>query len=223
MKIMIYLAVWRRPEITEICFMCINRLREAFDIDAFAVISEEEMKPLCDRYDVKYCMYKNLPLGEKKNYGLSQALKLDWDYLLEIGSDTLVKDKLLRTYTWDVDVMGALNFGFIHEDGVCRELKAKVLTFSGGRAISRKAAMSGKLWNDQKNRGLDNNSLMRLCQAGFFETRFQTDEPLVIDVRGPDNIWPDRKSGVKCSFDYLVNGLSDQEIKAIRSYVGNQN
>lgn len=203
--------------------MGINRLRGSFNVDAFAVISEDSMIPLCDKYNIKYCMYKNLPLGEKKNYGVSQALKLEWDYLLEIGSDTLVKDQLLRTYTWDTDVMGALNFGFIHPDGICRQLKSKVSSMGGGRAISRKAAMSGKLWTDNKNRGLDGNSLIRLCQGGFFEKRFQTEEPLVVDIRGPENIWPRRKLGVKVSFDKIVNGLGENEINAIRSYVGNQN
>ena len=80
MRLMIFLAVWKRPEITEICFMGINRLRKSglFPIEAMAVISEESMKPLCKKYGIDYVMYKNEPLGEKKNYGLREAMKKDF-------------------------------------------------------------------------------------------------------------------------------------------------
>jgi hypothetical protein len=86
-KILIYLAVWKRPQITELCFLGIQRLRRSFNVEALAVISEEEMKPLCEKYGVHWVMYKNEPLGEKKNYGLRKAKEFDFEYLMEIGSD----------------------------------------------------------------------------------------------------------------------------------------
>jgi len=100
MKLLVFLAVWKRPEITEICFMGLVRLRKKsrHPIEAFAVISEESMIPLCNKYDIKYTFYKNDPVGEKKNHGLTEAMKLEWDYLIEIGSDDLVKNELIEKY-----------------------------------------------------------------------------------------------------------------------------
>lgn len=100
MKILVYLAVWQRPEITEICFMGLSRLRKnsRLPIECFAVISEESMIGLCEEYDIKWTFYKNEPLGEKKNHGLTEAMKLDFDYLIETGSDDLIKDELIELY-----------------------------------------------------------------------------------------------------------------------------
>src|SRR5688572_7778218 len=127
-KLLIFLAVWKRPEITEICFMGINRLRKSglFPIEAFAVISEESMIPLCEKYDVQYCFYKNQPLGEKKNYGLSQAMKKDFDYLIEIGSDDLLKTELLEAYApyfGHKHFIGLSSFYYLNsEDFECRKI-----------------------------------------------------------------------------------------------------
>src|SRR5688572_14122986 len=101
MKLLVFLAVWRRPEITEICFMGIKRLQNyslSFHVAPFAVISEESMIPLCERYGVEWCMHENLPLGAKKNFGLSQLRDKDFDFMMEIGSDDLILGELLNQY-----------------------------------------------------------------------------------------------------------------------------
>lgn len=101
-RVLVFLAVWQRPDITEICFMGINRLKnyshDRFNINALAVISEEEMIPLCDKYGIDYIFHENLPVGKKKNAGLTEAFNKDWDYLLEIGSDNLLRNEVLDLY-----------------------------------------------------------------------------------------------------------------------------
>ena len=143
MKLLVFLAVWKRPEITEICFMGISRLRKnsRLPIEALAVISEEEMIPLCEKYDIKWTFYKNDPLGEKKNHGLNEAMKLEWDYLIEIGSDDLVKDELIEKY---IPLMGKYEmFGtkdsviIDSATGTCRRLQSDT-PYGLGRCISRK-------------------------------------------------------------------------------------
>lgn len=145
-KLLIFLAVWRRPEITEICFMGIDRLRRSglFPIEALAVISEDSMIPLCKKYSIDFCMYKNLPLGEKKNYGLSVAMgKSGWDYLLEIGSDDVLKNEILELYKplteQGIDFFGIKHFYYLNsETGECRRLQSDT-TYGAARCISRKA------------------------------------------------------------------------------------
>lgn len=144
MRLLVFLAVWKRPEITEICFMGLRRLikNSRYPIEAFAVISEESMIGLCEKYGIKWTFYKNDPLGEKKNHGLNEAMKLEWDYLLEIGSDDLVKDELVELYApffGKYDLFGTKDAIIINsEDGTCRRLKSDT-TYGLGRCISRKA------------------------------------------------------------------------------------
>lgn len=144
MKVLIFLAAWKRPEITEICFMGINRLRKnsRLPIETLVVISEESMIPLCNKYDIRWTFYKNDPLGEKKNHGLNEAMKLEWDYLVEIGSDDLIKNELLELY-YPFMERGESFFGtkdaviIDSNNGNCRRLKSDT-PYGLGRCISRK-------------------------------------------------------------------------------------
>lgn len=229
MKIILYLAVWQRPEITEICFMGIQRLmqRKDFDISAFAVISEESMKPLCDKYGIEYCVFNNFPLGEKKNNGLNEVMKKDFDYLIELGSDDLIKDEVIdayKPYFGVRDFLSLTSVCFINsENGACKVTEPR--TFFGlGRAISKegikKAALrkDGKyrLWKSYLNKGLDNDSAFRLAFAGVLEKRVRT-EPIVIDIKSAVNLHGFEKiEGIDYPLEKALQGLSENEITAIR-------
>ncbi len=222
MRLLIYLAVWKRPEITKICFMGIDRLRNAgiHDIEALAVISEEEMKPLCATWNIEWVMYKNHPLGEKKNFGLRQALRVEFDYMVEIGSDDLLKTDLLNVYAWDRDVMGVNSVAFINADtGSCKMMSGKVGVFGAGRAIHRRVIEKLiDLWPDKASRGLDKCSSFRMASAGFLEKRYTTAEPLVIDIKSDVNIWGYRQiSGISYPIAKALEGLGEQEIDAINA------
>jgi hypothetical protein len=224
-KVLIFLAVWKRPEITEICFMGLERLRKKFGVQAFAVISEEPMIPLCEKYGVDWCMHENDPLGTKKNFGLTQAMKKDFDFMIEIGSDDLLKDGIFELYPFDRDVMALKDFIMINsEDGECRRLRDRDANFGLGRAISRKALESCKckdgvyrLWGERHSHGLDNNSTFRLAGKGFLEKRYASAEPLAIDIKSAVNIWPFQKIGTEYDFDKAMDGLGENEIEAIKS------
>lgn len=140
MNALIYLAVWRRPEITKICFMGINRLRKRFPLDALAVISEESMIPLCEEFGIRWTFHENDPLGAKKNHGLNEAMKLDWDYLIEIGSDDLLKDEIFELYQKQFgkhEYFGVKSLVFLDsETGRCRKYSSDTI-FGLGRCMSR--------------------------------------------------------------------------------------
>lgn len=227
-KVLIFLACWKRPEITEICFMGIQRLIKSgvFEMEAFAVISEETMIPLCEKYGVEYCLYKNNPVGEKKNYGLNQALKKDWDYILELGSDDLIKTELLKIYEpllGHKHVLSMDHFVYLNsENGDCRRYKTKS-SFGIGRMISRAAVehFKGNLWNSKFNQGLDNSSNFLLARHGYLEKRILSDKPLGIDLKSKDNIWPfNYLTGVEYSLEETLEGYSEAEKEAIESLIG---
>lgn len=223
-KLLIFLPVWKRPEITEICFMGVNRLRKSglFPIEAFAVISEESMIPLCQKYDVKYCFYKNEPLGEKKNYGLSQAMKLEWDYLIEIGSDDVLFDSYLTAitpYLGTHDLIGICHVIHINsEDLACKRINT-YSPFGQGRAIARKVIEKlGKLWPDKNNKGQDNYSYWRMVNAGFIPVQVRSDKPLGIDIKSEVNLWPfNYFVGVDYPLEDALSELSECERDAINN------
>jgi hypothetical protein len=262
--VLIFLAAWRRPEITEICFVGLNRIKNRFGYEALVVISEESMIPLCEKYNIRWTFYKNEPLGEKKNHGLNEAMKLEWDYLLEIGSDDLIKDELIELYQplfGKYDYFGTKDAVIIDSaTGRCNRLKSDT-TYGLGRCISRKvieevcygveilakddiitrgrttpkgkknffkipmakeleqlgrleiiSAPRYRLWKDDINRGLDNNSDYFLMTQGIGHRAIKTNEPLTIDIKGKDNIWPyDPKIGTAYDLNEALKGLSEEE------------
>lgn len=264
MKVLVFLAVWKRPEITEICFVGLKRLKNRFPIEALAVISEESMIPLCEKYGIRWTFYKNEPLGEKKNHGLNEAMKLEWDYLLEIGSDDLVKDELIELYSeyfGKYEYFGTKDAIIIDsETGNCRRLKSDT-TYGLGRCISRgtiekncygveilakenivcrgrstptgqkgffkievakeleglgRLEITGKpryrLWKDDINKGLDNNSDFFLMTQGVGHRAIPTNKPLCIDIKGKDNIWKfNPELGISYDLSKALEGLSQEE------------
>jgi hypothetical protein len=127
-KVLCLTALWQRPEITAICFRGLCRLREEIDLTALAVHSGG-YEDLCQKYDVIPVEHRNLPLGEKWNFGLMEALKYDWDYLLTLGSDDLLSGELLKLYTWQDEAAG------INRCGIFDTLTGKTAIFENSYAI----------------------------------------------------------------------------------------
>lgn len=143
-SILIFLACWKRPEITELCFKGIQRLKaydpDRFRISALAVISEREMIPLCVKYGINWTFADNLPVGRKKNRGFNIAFNFQWDYLLEIGSDDLLRNDILDLYEpmmlKGVPVFGTNRLVFYNsETGEARNYKSEALAM--GRCMKR--------------------------------------------------------------------------------------
>lgn len=221
-KLLIYLAVWKRPQITELCFLGINRMKThpAYDIQALAVISEESMIPLCEKYGVNWVMYKNEPLGEKKNFGLSKAKEFEFDYLMEIGSDDLILNELLddyKNYIGKYDFFGINDAAYINsETGDCRRLISNNSTYGAGRMIHRRIleSVNWKLWNDGINKGMDNNSILSLLRKGIGYKKVKPMEfPGVIDVKSDVNIWKfNYYLGYHYDIKEILKRLSKEEV-----------
>lgn len=221
MKILFYLAVWKRPEITEICFMGLRRLMKKFNAESLAVISEESMIPLCEKYGVMWMMHNNLPLGKKKNAGLKHSLNLDWDYVIELGSDDLIKNELIDLYKplfGEHEYIAINSVSFINsETGKCRWIP-KGSPFGLGRCLSRTVIERFPDLYQEANSGLDKKILFKLINSGVPQRYVSSDKPLTVDIKSKVNIWQyDHMMGVKISFDEVVSGLGEDEIEAIKN------
>lgn len=226
-KILIFLAVWQRPEITELCFVGIDRLKantQDFEIETLAVISEESMISLCEKYNVHHVMHENQPLGQKKNFGLDAARRFNFDYLMEIGSDDLILDELLISYKEPINAgvkfFGIKDAAYIDsEAGYCRRLTSNS-TYGAGRMIHRNLLeMVGfKMWKDGISKGMDNNSVFAFMKMGIdYKQVNPLDFPCVIDVKSAVNIWPfNHRIGVEYDIDKIFARLSEKEVSLIK-------
>lgn len=103
-KILLFFAVWQRPEILQICCEGVKRLcsykPEKFDITPFAVASPDDPAiQVLEKYEIPFTLAPNDFLGKKKNIGLKTALEnVSFDFMLEMGSDDLISNKLLDLY-----------------------------------------------------------------------------------------------------------------------------
>lgn len=179
MRIIFFLACWKRPEITELCFMGLKRLMkykpEKFQCSAFAVISEESMIPLCEKYDIEFLMYNNDPVGMKKNAGLSKVLEKDFDYVIELGSDDLILNEVLDLYLPHMkkgeDFFGCKNLLMIDAtDGNARQWFYDPDLVQGlGRCMSKKLLMefTDCVWVKMKTSVVTENAIISIGEEGF--------------------------------------------------------
>ncbi len=96
MKILAYMAIWKRPEITE---KCIKGLKD-LGLEVFAVVSEDWAEDLCKKYKAGFVRAENNPLGKKLNTGLAALMGLKFDYLMTIGSDNFINPALFEAYKY---------------------------------------------------------------------------------------------------------------------------
>ena len=146
-KLLILIPIWQRPEITEICFSGLDRLRShRSGIEVLGIISEESYIDRCIAHNVEHTFFENQPLGKKKNHGLKEALKRDWDYLIEINSDDVIKIEFLDIYdTMTDDYLALRNFCFMDSKTLeLRQIETKT-AYGIGRRYSRKAVEACKV------------------------------------------------------------------------------
>lgn len=227
-NLLVFVAVWKRPDITELCFMGIDRIKKhpMYNIQALAVISEKEMIPLCNKYKINWVMTENNPLGRKKNYGLKQASNIDFDYMLEIGSDDIITDDLLDQYLEYYDkyeAFGVQDICYVESVNLeCRRFNSHLSTYGAGRVISRKVleSVEWRLWNDDINRGLDNDSIrkMKSANVNYFKVP-PMDVPGVIDIKSDENIWKfNYFLGSGYEIEKVLNKLSKSEVDKLMTF-----
>jgi hypothetical protein len=118
-------------------------------LEAFCVLSPEDdtyNQKLLDKYGIEYTWFKN-KLGAKKNHGLNEVMKKDFDYLLEMNSDDIIKDELMGVYQnlmeQGEDFIGLGNFAFYNSNtGESKHRKGNTL-FGIGRAYRKEALANG--------------------------------------------------------------------------------
>lgn len=217
MKILIYTPIYKRPEIVKLYIQSLKRLLINYDL--LVVVSPEDpfYWDIIDMLppDAYIKCHKNKPFGAKKNAGIEVAKLLDWDYMMELNSDSIVNPRIFELYESYMQkktpFFGLNNlFAVDYYTTECIFIPSynEDMTFGSGRMLHRSALLD-KLWVDELNEGMDSNMRSRLLKSGVEETVVNNGEiPMIVDVKTDTSIWHydflKQRSRNTVSYEYLI-------------------
>lgn len=166
-RFMIFTAFHEREHISKLYWQHIETLREHHNICTFAMVSDDANERLAEQHSDYFIRTENKPIGRKMNLGLTCAMKIPFDYFIQLGSDDVCTGALLTKYS-------ELNLPFMHIDKLLIYDARKNIYFDynvsgvcgAGRCISKNTLVNSiiktdygyHLWDDWKNSGLDGDS-----------------------------------------------------------------
>lgn len=195
----VFTPVWERPQITEIYCLGVKRL----GLEAFCIVSPEDTsnnKEIILDYGFEVFEYPNNPLGRKKNEGLKEVLKKDFDYLIELNSDDVARNEILEVYepltAARCPFFGLSEFLVYDTTSGNYSLNQSSTLYGIGRCYSKEALTGKVLWPDSWNKGMDNSSENVMRGHKIEPTTVKWKKPLAVDLKSETNIW---------SFESMVN------------------
>ena len=206
MKLCLFMPIWKRPGILKIVLDRLSKTLPSYaELRPVFVISREDNyfeinQRLIEGYD--YLIYKNNPLGEKKNAGMDFALSFEWDYLIELGSDNVFTSKLwdyYEPYFGKSEFFGLINSYFLDTvndkaiflKGYALDHNDKPFAFGAGRVISRGICEKLELWRKDWNCSMDGCSRYEIVDNGFKEDLVDTgEEPVMLNLVSFYNLNP---------------------------------
>lgn len=191
---------WKRPDVTELMFMGLERLKEYadFDITSLVVLSPEdphfdELQDLCVKYDHYVTTHKNRTLGQKKNHGLQQAKGFDFDYLMDIDSDNIASNALMDKYAELIE-QGNKFFG-VTNHYIADKVTDKCYFFPGykpdipwGLRMIHRNLLDEPIWPDDKMAGMDMASQEKIKELYGVQPTGVDVGPQVIDIKTRTNL-----------------------------------
>ena len=206
MRLLIFITVWKRPEVTRLCYDGVNRLIKSFaekdvDVDVLIVGSQDVHRDLAKEYKYNFFRTPNEPLGEKHNEGMRHAFTLPWDYLMHLGSDDFLDgryvDYVVKYMKNKEPLFGLSKYYCINLNNYdTYEYTAKNNHIAGsGRLIRRDIAEttmtdSGRIWTPAKMIGLDWDSTNRMEETCDIKNTIVDigDNVFLIDLKSPVNL-----------------------------------
>ncbi len=188
-KLAVILPYWGRPEVTKLCFERLNEQRLKFNFDVFVSGDNDSIVP-SGFYTIDV---PNLPLGNKLNSLISNTTK--YDGVIILGSDNFVSDSVFELYQ-TIDCTKEVFYGFddCHVyDAWSNQLKYGI-TYKDTIGVARLwtkptlEKMEYKLYQDERNKGLDTNSKFNMLTNGIKEVRLPYNGHFIVDVKCEDNI-----------------------------------
>lgn len=177
--------------------MCIEH-----EVSVLCVISEPEYAEMCDEYGFNYVSYPNNPVGTKINNGIKYAFdNYDWDYLMIMNSDSVIKPELFDYYNplfGKYDFFGVSRVTFVNfytDEAVDFDYQFSILGV--GKCLSRKAIEKVREPYKALDKCLDDTMYDNMVSAGIFPYCVKYEGQLVYDLKSDVNIHPWEKFAKK--------------------------
>lgn len=223
MKIALLITTHKRPHITREVFENLTNVIQFYkafglDLQPFIAVSDDENREVCEEYNFDYILTENKPLGLKHQTLLDHAMRSDWSYMMQMGSDNIIsKSGHLRLIACMVDGIPFFGFNTLYfwkwNTQEVKKVSTKMI-FGAGRCIRRDLiAMSmiknQAVWRHKSNRGLDGTSQTNIGRAYQQTTGkimpyhiIHTPQPCVVDIKSDVNITPwESFNGKKIDFE----------------------
>jgi len=219
-NILILLPIWKRENITKICFDNLKELQNDFNIEVLCIVSEQWSKLMAFEYGFKYVEASNECLGNKMNIGVRASLKYDYDYLMNLGSDDIITKELFDLYEplfkEDYPFFGSTKLTFINSKSKEVKVSDYGILIGAGRCIKKDVLIDvleyGEMY-DSIQKGLDLNSMSKFnCKMKELKNDYNT----IYDIKSDVNIWKySNLGGESINFEEGVKGLSTKQIDQI--------
>lgn len=224
MKVLIYITVWKRPEVTDLTYLGLDRVQnilkeEGIDSDVLVISSEDYHTEKAKNRGYKVIEVENFPVGNKMNLGMQEALKYEWDYLMEMGSNNLLSNMYIRAFAAackeGFKCFGSGKFYAMQED------KSKVLvfhirgrgTFGGvGRGFKREILENitdNKYWKEDINSDMDASIWKNVVRPEIEKSKLtvrrlvNNSYPSVLDIKTGEDV--NKHTGeINADIDFLL-------------------
>lgn len=189
MKIAVLIPVWKRPKVLKTALANWKNPPNKLKIDLFFCFVVSKNDPKYDE-NLSICTdflnnnghfgivvsYKNEPLGEKMNAGLKVLLGIEWDYLMNFGSDDILSDDYWTNffpYIYNSDDYIAMDTVVFVDARQEYAIMASYPITGAGRLIKRELIENtfselGYVYNDKMNSGMDTASRNNLQSVNDF-------------------------------------------------------
>lgn len=232
MKILLLVPLWKRPEIVRLFIWRMEAVIPDYaKVYPLFILSPEDptlkaLEKITEGYQRFY--FSNEYLGDKLNAGLTYAMRFEWDYLMNMGSDNIYTDRLWQLYEdyfrtgepyfslnecYFYDLVN--NRAWYQKDYVS---DAELGGIGAGRMIHRSLIGDDpKIWRTGTCTGMDGFSAWSLYQrGGHMQKIVQANElPVMLDIKTNTNInhsievFPQRTKDVPVQFVIQEFGLYD--------------
>jgi hypothetical protein len=194
MELAVIIPIYKRHDLTELCFEHLSNQQKKYGFSVFITGSEGEVSEnLARKYGYEYLEVANNPVSEKFNAALSMAK--GFDGVVVIGSDDFLSDDAFDIYyVQDISkpmIVGSSKINFYSTQyKELRELShvnSITETIGAGRLYTKAMLerVNWRLWPRNQNNGLDTAATHKCVAAGGYEV---VRDFFHVDVKHAQNI-----------------------------------
>lgn len=196
MKIIALIPVWHRFELLK---MAVESLLQVKEIEPILIISPGEFPEIISyAYQFRHVWAINKPIGAKLNTGIIAIRNLEYDYLMNWGSDDILNKELFDLYTASYfnkfpffGLSGCHIYNSLDNSVYYWDIKGVGYSIGAGRMIHKEIfrRLGSPIYQPSFNSGLDSCSSDLIQHVlGIKQVIIKSEYPYILDIKTDENI-----------------------------------